>query len=79
MKASGGHAERIAENARRTWDMGVHICQLQRKSAEPTSRSSLIYSDAVREVPILMDKILSEYADQVLEVARLRRNGAPGR
>jgi hypothetical protein len=27
-------------------------------------------------MPILMDKILSEYADQVLEVARLRRNGA---
>jgi hypothetical protein len=26
-------------------------------------------------MPILMDKILSEYADQALEVSRLRRNG----
>ena len=27
-------------------------------------------------MPIIMDKILTEYADQAYEAARLRRNGA---
>jgi hypothetical protein len=28
-------------------------------------------------MPILMDKILTEYVDQAFETARLRRNGVP--